>query len=138
MAFCFVFQNVGNIWVPGLLCIFQNHSVGFVCNGDGCCSRYDTGAQSNQIPNDSQRHLTKLWLMSGGGCDYRNCRVGGFMIVPALVAGGLNMRNAVATSLMIIAMKSYSGFYKYLNVLKQQGLELGWKVIGLVTFLSEF
>lgn len=62
---------------------------------------------------------------------------GGFLIVPALVLlGGLNMRNAVATSLIIIAMKSYSGFYKYLDVLSQQNLQLDWHTIGLVSFIG--
>lgn len=43
---------------------------------------------------------------------------GGFLIVPALaLLGGLTMRAAVATSLVIIALKSFSGFYKYLDVL---------------------
>ncbi len=49
---------------------------------------------------------------------------GGFLIVPALVLlGGLSMHQAVATSLVIIALKSYSGFYKYLEVLDTQELE---------------
>jgi uncharacterized membrane protein YfcA len=43
---------------------------------------------------------------------------GGFLIVPALVLlGGLTMHRAVATSLVIIAMKSLVGFVKYLDVL---------------------
>ena len=38
---------------------------------------------------------------------------GGFLIVPALVLlGGLTMRTAIATSLVIIALKSFSGFIK--------------------------
>lgn len=62
---------------------------------------------------------------------------GGFLIVPALVLlGGLTMHSAVATSLVIIALKSYSGFYKYLDVLQQQNLELDWSAIGLVTALG--
>jgi uncharacterized membrane protein YfcA len=62
---------------------------------------------------------------------------GGFLIVPALVLmGGLNMRNAVATSLIIIAMKSYSGFYKYLDVLAQQNLQLDWHTLSLVTIIG--
>lgn len=41
---------------------------------------------------------------------------GGFMIVPALVLlGGLEMRRAVGTSLLIIAAKSFAGFMGYLN-----------------------
>jgi len=62
---------------------------------------------------------------------------GGFLIVPALVLlGGLTMRQAVASSLVIIALKSFSGFYKYLDVLAQQGLELDWRTLFLVTALG--
>lgn len=62
---------------------------------------------------------------------------GGFLIVPALVLlGGLKMRNAIATSLIIIAMKSYSGFYKYLDVLNQQNLQLDWNTLGLVSVIG--
>lgn len=56
---------------------------------------------------------------------------GGFMIVPALVLlGGLEMRTAVGTSLVIIAAKSFSGFAEYLNVLDERGLALDWSVLG--------
>ena len=62
---------------------------------------------------------------------------GGFLIVPALVLlGGLSMHQAVATSLIVIALKSFSGFYKYLDVLEQQSLELDWKTLGIVTALG--
>ena len=62
---------------------------------------------------------------------------GGFLIVPALVLlGGLTMRQAVASSLVIIALKSFSGFYKYLDVLAQQNLELDWRTLLLVTVLG--
>jgi uncharacterized membrane protein YfcA len=62
---------------------------------------------------------------------------GGFLIVPALVLlGGLSMHRAVATSLIIIALKSFTGFWKYLDVLDQQGLVLDWNVIAVVTALG--
>ena len=62
---------------------------------------------------------------------------GGFLIVPALVLlGGLPMHRAVATSLVIIALKSYSGFWKYLDVLESQSLALDWPTLGLVTALG--
>jgi uncharacterized membrane protein YfcA len=62
---------------------------------------------------------------------------GGFLIVPALVLlGGLTIHSAVATSLVIIALKSYSGFYKYLDVLDQQNLELDWQTLMIVTALG--
>ena len=62
---------------------------------------------------------------------------GGFLIVPALVLlGGLSMHQAVATSLIIIALKSFSGFYKYLDVLEKQSLELDWNTLLVVTALG--
>jgi uncharacterized membrane protein YfcA len=62
---------------------------------------------------------------------------GGFLIVPALVLlGGLSMHHAVATSLVIIALKSYSGFYKYLDVLGEHDLRLDWPVLWLITVLG--
>lgn len=62
---------------------------------------------------------------------------GGFLVVPALVLlGGLRMREAVATSLVIIAAKSFSGFYKYLDVLAAEGLELDLEIIVLVSVIG--
>ncbi len=59
---------------------------------------------------------------------------GGFLVVPALVLlGGLSMHRAVPTSLIIIALKSATGFYKYTEVLAQENLSLDWTVIGAVT-----
>jgi len=59
---------------------------------------------------------------------------GGFLIVPALVImGGLSMRRAVATSLLIVSLKSFSGFYKYLDVLAAQNLSLDWNTIYLIS-----
>jgi uncharacterized membrane protein YfcA len=62
---------------------------------------------------------------------------GGFLIVPALVLlGGLDMHRAVATSLAIIALKSFAGFWKYLDVLDDRGLHLDWGVLATVTLLG--
>ncbi|NNL63652.1 MAG: sulfite exporter TauE/SafE family protein [Woeseiaceae bacterium] len=62
---------------------------------------------------------------------------GGFLIVPALVLlGGLSMHQAVATSLIIIALKSYSGFWKYLDVLEAFALELDWRTLIIVSALG--
>ncbi len=59
---------------------------------------------------------------------------GGFMIVPALVLlGGLPVKRAVATSLIIIAMKSTTGFWKYLRTLDEMNLSIDWTVF--VTFV---
>jgi uncharacterized membrane protein YfcA len=62
---------------------------------------------------------------------------GGFLIVPALVLlGGMAIHAAVATSLVIIALKSYSGFYKYIDVLEAQSLDLDWQTLMIVTVLG--
>ena len=62
---------------------------------------------------------------------------GGFLIVPALVLlGGLPMRLAVGTSLVIITLKSISGFVKYIDVLATLGLSLDWSVIGLFIIIG--
>lgn len=62
---------------------------------------------------------------------------GGFLIVPALVLlGGMAVHRAVASSLVIIAAKSYAGFAKYLDVLEGQGLQLDWPVLWVVTALG--
>jgi uncharacterized membrane protein YfcA len=54
--------------------------------------------------------------------------------VPALVLlGGMTMHRAVATSLVIIALKSYSGFYKYTDILAAQNLQLDWNTLFIVT-----
>ena len=57
---------------------------------------------------------------------------GGFLIVPALVLlGGLSMRLAVGTSLLIIAAKSAAGFWKYTDVLAEAGQHVDWGLIGM-------
>jgi hypothetical protein len=62
---------------------------------------------------------------------------GGFLIVPALVLlGGLPMHLAVGTSLMIIALKSLTGFAKYLDVLASIGLEVDWQLIAVFTVIG--
>jgi uncharacterized protein len=50
---------------------------------------------------------------------------GGFLVVPALVLlGGLTMQQAVPTSLLIIALKSFTGFIKYTEVIEAANLTL--------------
>ncbi|UZX15181.1 sulfite exporter TauE/SafE family protein [Thermus sp. PS18] len=57
---------------------------------------------------------------------------GGFLIVPALLLlGGLPMHLAVGTSLLIIALNSFTGFYKYLHLLPQYGLRMDYAVASL-------
>ncbi len=55
---------------------------------------------------------------------------GGFLIVPALVLmEGLPISLAVGTSLVIISLKSFSGFYKYLDVLETFQLSINWSLL---------
>lgn len=62
---------------------------------------------------------------------------GGFLIIPALVLlGGLPMPLAVGTSLLIIAMKSFAGFYKYLHLLDAQGVGMHWNLITIFTVIG--
>ncbi len=62
---------------------------------------------------------------------------GGFLIIPALVLlGGLSMSLAVGTSLVIISMKSASGFWEYLHVLKALELSLDWGLIIVFSLLG--
>lgn len=62
---------------------------------------------------------------------------GGFLIVPALVLlGGIAMQRAVATSLVIVAMKSVVGFAKYVSVLNAAGLHIDLKVIALISAIG--
>ncbi|MEL7833775.1 sulfite exporter TauE/SafE family protein [Fodinibius sp. Rm-B-1B1-1] len=62
---------------------------------------------------------------------------GGFLIVPALVLlGGLPMHLAVGTSLAIIAMKSFSGFFKYIEVLENLNLSMNWELIFIFSLIG--
>ncbi len=62
---------------------------------------------------------------------------GGFLIVPALVLlGGLPMSLAVGTSLIIIAIKSFSGFIKYLDVLSMEGLPVNWEIVIIFSLIG--
>lgn len=57
---------------------------------------------------------------------------GGFLIVPALfILGKLPMRTAIATSLVIIVMKSLVGFFKYQQYLSEHQMAVDWATIGI-------
>lgn len=57
---------------------------------------------------------------------------GGFLIVPALVLfSGLSMKKAVGTSLAIVAINAYAGFYGYLGA-----IPLDWKLMGEFTSMT--
>jgi len=62
---------------------------------------------------------------------------GGFLIIPALVLlGGLSMRLAVGTSLVIIAIKSFAGFIGYLSVLETLNLAVDWYIIWMFSIIG--
>ncbi len=62
---------------------------------------------------------------------------GGFLIVPALVLlGGLSMHVAVGTSLVIIALKSFSGFCKYLDVLESVNQQINWELVMVFSLVG--
>ena len=62
---------------------------------------------------------------------------GGFLIVPALaLLGGLPIHVAIGTSLSIIALKSFVGFFEYLRVLGDVGLVLDWRLIAIFTVVG--
>jgi hypothetical protein len=64
---------------------------------------------------------------------------GGFLIIPALVLlGGMSMRLAVGTSLVIIAINSFTGFVGYLSVLEALNLSIDWQIIGLFSAIGVF
>lgn len=55
---------------------------------------------------------------------------GGFMIVPLLVAlTGVSMARAIASSLVIIALISFTGFISYLNILFNNGQTINYLLI---------
>jgi uncharacterized membrane protein YfcA len=57
---------------------------------------------------------------------------GGFLIVPALVLlGGVPMKEAVGTSLLVIALKSAAGFAGYLGQ-----VEVDWPFMSLFTLMA--
>ena len=62
---------------------------------------------------------------------------GGFLIVPALVfLGGLSMHRAIATSLIIITLKSFVGFVKYTDVLAAENLTLDYRIIAVISAIG--
>jgi len=62
---------------------------------------------------------------------------GGFLIVPALVLlGGLPISLAIGSSLMIIALKSFTGFFKYIDVLSNLGLTVNWELIFIFSLIG--
>jgi uncharacterized membrane protein YfcA len=62
---------------------------------------------------------------------------GGFLIVPALVLlAAVPMASAVGTSLVVIAMNSFTGFGKYLHVLEAKGITLDFRVLLIIAAIG--
>ncbi|MDP1563701.1 MAG: sulfite exporter TauE/SafE family protein [Pirellulaceae bacterium] len=97
--------------------------------------------RQKEIPNSTQALLETLKIAGEGlivGAVTGFVGVGGgFLIVPALVLlGGLKMQQAVATSLVVIVLKSLIGFYKYQHGLAEAGLSVSWETIGLFSVIG--
>jgi uncharacterized protein len=99
-------------------------------------ARSDAGKHANPV----ERHAAWKIVLEGLAVGVLTGLVGvggGFLIVPALVLlGQLPMRRAVATSLPIVALKSFSGFFTYLAVLNSQDIAIDWNTIGLFVLLG--
>ena len=62
---------------------------------------------------------------------------GGFLIVPALfLLGKLDFKQAIGSSLIIIAMQSLIGYLKYQHVLEQYALSMNWKNVSVMVFMG--
>lgn len=62
---------------------------------------------------------------------------GGFLIVPSLVIlRNLSMPIAIGTSLMIITMSSFVGFFEQLVILHALHLHVDWKIIGMMSIIG--
>lgn len=86
-------------------------------------------------PNSSVPHADWKIMLSGLGVGLIVGTVGvggGFLIVPALVIlAGLMMRQAIATSLVIIMLAAFTGFIRNLLSLSAHGLHVRWGIIVL-------
>lgn len=100
------------------------------------------GKRTDNENSESPAHQHAAWkiMLEGLGVGIVTGLVGvggGFLIVPALVIlGGLPMRLAIGTSLMVVALKSFSGFVKYLGVLGSLGDSVHWPTIAVFIALG--
>jgi uncharacterized membrane protein YfcA len=125
-----------SLWVPGaiqllIFALVMLLAAGFMLRGSGPTAKTTAKNVGGNIDGPN----VLLVLAEGLGVGVLTGLVGvggGFLIVPALVLlGGLGMRKAVATSLVIIVGKSVVGFWKYLSVLGDLNMEVDWPIIGL-------
>jgi len=90
--------------------------------------RRQSHAESHPAPTAASGILTAIQGLLVGSLTGLVGVGGGFLIVPALVWGGLPMRDAVGTSLLVIAMNCVMGFYGYVGQVK-----IAWLSVALVT-----
>ena len=92
-----------------------------------------TNGQADQLKkkNPSMRIVAIEGLIVGGITGFVGAG-GGFLIIPALVLlAGLPMKEAVGTSLMIIAIKSLFGFTGDIGA-----LAIDWQFLGIISAIS--
>lgn len=103
----------------------------------------DADAERREQRDDADSHLGRRYWMVGleglavGVLTGLVGVGGGFLIVPALaLLVRLPMRLAVGTSLAIIALNAFSGFFKYLDVLSSVGASIDWTTVGIFIVLG--
>lgn len=136
--------NVGLFGVPGMFGAYGGAFVAKEVSGStqlivfACVMLLAAGfmLRPMQLNGDTERERRAAWkigldgLFVGALTGFVGVG-GGFLIVPALVLlGGMSMRNAVGTSLVVIALKSATGFFKYVQDLDELGLQLDWVVLA--------
>lgn len=100
-----------------------------------CAMIFEAGPRKRDVPQEERQYRYFMILLEGTLVGVLTGLVGaggGFLIIPALVVlSGLPMKEAVGTSLVIIAAKSLFGFLgdwgKY---------ELDWSLLGTVTLIA--
>lgn len=97
---------------------------------------------NSHLKNHDKSYKHEIWklMLEGAGVGMLTGFVGvggGFVIVPALVLlGGLPIHLAIGTSLAIISMNSFTGFFKYMDVLGELDLTIDWRLIAIFSLIG--
>lgn len=95
--------------------------------------------KNDVLPDETVRSVTAWFTLGllGAGTGLMTGFVGvggGFLIVPALVIGAsLSMHRAVATSLVLITLNAYTGFFEQWSAYQTTTTELDFGTLALVT-----